>query len=168
MKFKVTWYEILITLPPLFVIASKILKRDNYNPEIAAAFISSFIHMKAFLKENPNYREVIINDDFMPNDLGLLAAFQWHGKKIYAFRVNDASSRVTSPVWLDKLYCMSSIQMLEFSRSKSKKLFEQLSVEVKVPDLRNRKLIKIGHPLTAKFNPEAIVRVFFLIGVRCH
>lgn len=153
---QVNWTQLFVSLPTFVYIFKKLLEKDqSYNPEIAAAFFSSFICTENFLVSNRGFSRITVNDDFMPKDLGMLAAFKVHNKEVNAFRVNEAASRVKSPIWLNKLFCLSRTQTHEFARAKKYEVVESNASKVLVPIPKSNILV-IGHPLTAKFDAKSI------------
>jgi hypothetical protein len=159
-KFKVDWMQVLVNLPSFCHIFRELQKKDpSYNPEIAAMFLSSFLCTENLLKSNASFIKITVNDDFMPNDMGMLAAFKNHNKEVNAFRVNEAASRVKSPIWINTLFCLSRSQTQEFSRARTTNFVMLDTRKVSVPILPTKASLVIGHPLTAKFDAKCVLSI---------
>lgn len=161
-----TFFKFKIFITHFCVIYKIISKERNSNPEVLTKYLWAYVTWADYMgrQQNDCYAELIVNDDFMPTDLGVLTASKDLGLKVAAFRVNDAIGRLASPIKLDQLFCMSTPQLNEYSRCHQKILVSKPAVAVRAIRKKNRPFFVVGVPLPSKFNIKTVCSKLSLIS----
>jgi len=126
-----------------------ILNNNSFNPEILGRFLFSYLLFKDKL-DPKRHKKIIINDDLMPTDLGLLTAASELNIKTAVFRITDALNRPNPPFYVDELHFMSPLQNMRNIRARKRIITPKTHYKLKeVPACGP---IKVGMPLTSKYN----------------
>lgn len=159
------FFKLKVFLKHFCVIYKIISKERVSNPEVLTKYLWAYVTWAHYLRHQPHdYTEIIVNDDFMPTDFGVLTASKDLGLGVAAFRVNDAIGRLTSPIKLNQLFCMSTPQFNEYSRCHKKILVKKQTVIVRTIQKTNRPFFVVGVPLPSKFNIKTVCSKLMLLS----
>ena len=159
-KINYSIIDLVQCFPILIVNGLKVLnKYSATNPEIISRVLSSYFIALFYFKDNSHIKKLIINDDFMPNDLGILVAAKSNNKLIHVFIINDAHNRFNPPLWVDCLSCKTECQSLEKMRCYKNNYLNLKNKPFSLQKLPLLQSVKIGIPLPSKLNLAIIFEV---------